>query len=52
MKETLKKELDSLDEAILLMELNDHASTRAYSKLIKKRRIYRRTLKRIERVER
>lgn len=51
MKETLKKELDSLEEAITLMEVNDHASTRAYSKLIKKRRIIRRTLKRIERLE-
>jgi hypothetical protein len=51
MKETLKKELDSLEEAITLMEVNDHASTRAYSKLIKKRRIIRRTLKRIERIE-
>ena len=51
MKELLKKELDSLEEAITLMEVNDHASTRAYSKLIKKRRIIRRTLKRIERIE-
>lgn len=51
MKEQLKKELDSLNEAIALMEVNDHASTRAYSKLIKKRRIYRRVLKRIERLE-
>jgi hypothetical protein len=51
MKERLKQELDSLEEAITLMEVNDHASTRAYSKLIKKRRIIRRTLKRIERIE-
>ena len=51
MKDTFKKELAALEEAITLMELNDHASTRAYSKLIKKKRIIRRTLKKIERLE-
>lgn len=51
MIELLKRELDSLDEAILHMEANDHADTKEFSKLIKKKKIIKKALRRICKLE-
>ncbi|MBR2478947.1 MAG: hypothetical protein IKB47_00900 [Clostridia bacterium] len=51
MIELLKRELDSLDEAILHMEANDHADSKEFSKLIKKKKIIKTALRRICKLE-
>ena len=49
--EKMKDELSSIEEAILYMEENDTAWYPAYANLCKKRRILKRTIKKLERLE-
>ena len=51
MLEKLKTELRSIEEGIEHMELSDTAYHPTYAKLRKKRRIIRRTIKKLERIE-
>ena len=51
MIETIKKEIHAIEEGIEYMELADTAWTPAYTKLRKTRRILKRTLKKLERLE-
>ena len=51
MVEKLKNELASIEEGIEYMELSDTAWSPAYTILCKKRRILKRAIKRLERVE-
>ena len=51
MIEILKRELDSLNEAILHMEACDQADTREFSKLVKKKKIIKKALRRICKLE-
>lgn len=50
-KKSLKTELASIEEGIEHMELNDHAYTRCYAKLVKRKKLLKRTLKQIERMD-
>lgn len=49
--EKLKNELMSIEEGIRYMEDSDTAWSPAYTKLCKKRRILKRTLRKLERLE-
>lgn len=49
--EQLKKELRSIEEAIYYMEETDTAWYPYYTKLCKKRRILKKTIKQLERLE-
>lgn len=51
MIEKLKNELASVEEGIYYMEETDTAWSPAYTKLCKKRRILKRTIRRLERLE-
>ena len=51
MIEKLKDELASVEEGIYYMEQSDTAWSPAYTKLCKKRRILKRTIRRLERLE-
>lgn len=51
MIEKLKDELSSIEEGILYMEESDMAWDRSYTKLIKKRKILKKTIKQLERLE-
>lgn len=51
MIEKMKDELRSIEEAIIYMEETDTAWYPAYAKLCKKRRILKRTIKRLEKLE-
>ena len=51
MIETLKKELRSIEEGIVYMELSDTAWSHEYTKLCKKKRILKKTIKKLEKIE-
>ena len=51
MIQKLKDELRSIEEGIEYMELSDTAWSPAYTKLCKKRRILKKTIKKLERLE-
>ncbi|MBO5047419.1 MAG: hypothetical protein J6D19_03305 [Clostridia bacterium] len=51
LKKTLKNELAQIEEDIEHMELNDHAYTPCYAKLVKKQKFIKKTIKKIERME-
>lgn len=51
MIEKLKDELMSIEEGIQYMELTDTAWSPAYTKLCKKRRILKKTIRKLERLE-
>ena len=51
MIEKLKDELMSIEEGIQYMELSDTAWTPAYTKLCKKRKLLKRFIRRMERLE-
>ena len=51
MIETIKKEIRAIEEGIEYMELSDTAWHPAYTTLRKRRRILKRTLKKLERLE-
>ena len=51
MIEKMKDELRSIEEGIFYMEENDSAWSPAYTKLCKKRRILKRAIRRLERLE-
>lgn len=51
MIEKLKDELMSIEEGIQYMELSDTAWSPAYTKLCKKRRILKKTIRKLERLE-
>lgn len=51
MIETIKKEIRAIEEGIEYMELADTAWTPAYTKLRKTKRILKRTLKKLQRLE-
>lgn len=51
MVEKMKNELASIEEGIEYMELSDTAWSPAYTILCKKRRILKRAIKRLERLE-
>lgn len=51
MKEKLKRELNSVEEAITLTELNDQANRREYGELKRRRRLLKRTIRKMCRLE-
>lgn len=51
MVEKLKDELRSIEEGIYYMEQSDTAWSPAYTKLCKKRRILKKTIRKLERLE-
>ena len=51
MIEKLKDELSIIEEAIIYMEESDTAWSPAYTKLCKKRRILKKTIRKLERLE-
>lgn len=51
MIEKLKDELMSIEEGIYYMEQSDTAWSPAYTKLCKKRRILKKTIRKLERLE-
>jgi hypothetical protein len=51
MIEKLKDELMSIEEGIQYIELTDTAWSPAYTKLCKKRRILKKTIRKLERLE-
>lgn len=51
MIEKLKEELRSIEEGIEYMELSDTAWHPAYTNLCKKRRILKKTIKKLEKLE-
>jgi Mg2+ and Co2+ transporter CorA len=51
MIEKMKDELRSIEEGIYYMEQTDTAWSPAYTKLCKKRRILKRTIRRLEKLE-
>lgn len=51
MIQKLKEELRSVEEGIVYMELSDTAWSPAYTKLCKKKRILKKTIKRLEMLE-
>ena len=51
MIEKLKDELMSIEEGIFYMEQTDTAWSPAYTKLCKKRRILKKTIRRLEKLE-
>jgi hypothetical protein len=51
MIEKLKDELSSIEEGIYYMEQSDTAWSPAYTKLCKKRRILKKTIRKLERLE-
>ena len=51
MIEKLKDELRYIEEGIFYMEESDTAWSPAYTKLCKKRRILKKTIKKLERIE-
>ena len=51
MIEKLKDELSSIEEGIQYMEQTDTAWSPAYTKLCKKRRILKKTIRKLERLE-
>ena len=51
MIEKLKQELRSIEEGIEYMELSDTAWSPAYTKLCKKRRILKKAIKKLQKLE-
>ena len=51
MIQKLKDELSSIEEGIYYMEQSDTAWSPAYTKLCKKRRILKKTIRKLERLE-
>ena len=51
MIEKLKDELTSIEEGITYMEQSDSAWSPAYTKLCKQRRILKKTIRRLEKLE-
>lgn len=51
MIEKMKDELMSIEEGIFYMEQSDTAWSPAYTKLCKKRRILKRTIRKLEKLE-
>ena len=51
MIEKLKNELASIEEGIFYMEQSDTAWSPAYTKLIKKRRILKKAIRKLEKLE-
>lgn len=51
LKNSLKKELQYIDDAIEYLEATDTTSARCYTKLLKRRKFIRHTIKRIERMD-
>lgn len=51
MIEKLKQELRSIEEGIAYMELSDTAWSPAYTNLLKKKRILKKTIKKLEKIE-
>ena len=51
MIEKLKDELASIEEGINYAEINDDVWSASYTRLLKKRRILKRTIKQLERLE-
>lgn len=51
MIEKLKDELRSIEEGIIYMEQSDTAWSPAYTKLCKKRRILKKAIRRLEKLE-
>ena len=51
LKKTLKRELKSIEEGIMHMELTDTAYTRCYTDLVKRKKLLKKTIKNIERMD-
>ena len=51
LKTTLKKELQYIEEGIEYMEATDTAYTRCYTKLMRRKKLIKNTIKRIERMD-
>ena len=51
MIQKLKEELRSIEEGIVYMELSDTAWSPAYTNLCKKKRILKKTIRKLERLE-
>lgn len=51
MIEKLKNELASIEEGIHYAEINDDVWSASYTRLLKKRRILKKTIKKLERLE-
>lgn len=51
MIEKLKNELASIEEGLYYAEMNGDVWTSSYTRLLKKRRILKRTIKQLERLE-
>ena len=51
MNTMMKYEIMSIEEAMYHMEMNGETNCRHYTKLCKKRRILKRTLRKLERLE-
>ncbi len=51
MIQKLKDELRSIEEGIQYMELSDTAWSPAYTKLVRKKRVLKRTIRKLERLE-
>ena len=51
LKKTLKRELKSIEEGIMYMELSDTSYTRCYTDLVKRQKLLRKTIKKIERMD-
>ncbi len=51
LKTALKKELRYIEEGIEYMEATDTAYTRCYTKLVRRKKFIKHTLKRIERMD-
>ena len=51
MIERMKDELRSIEEGIHYAEINDDVWSASYTRLLKKRRILKKTIKRLERLE-
>lgn len=51
MIKTLEKEIESLNEALYLMEMYDHGLRPEYIDLYRKKRLFERTLRKLKRIE-
>lgn len=51
LKNALKSELKSIEEGIEYMELTDTAYTRCYTKLVKRQKLIKKTIKKMERMD-
>lgn len=51
LKNALRHELKSIEEGIAYMELNDTAYTRCYTRLVKRQKLIKKTIKKMERMD-